>query len=78
MKNIVILSLLHLFFVPVLLNAYDNHRYIYIDEDGQFTPERGLRSGNGSKKSPFVIENFEISAPEEYAGITIKNTKNIL
>ena len=75
MKNIVILFLLYLFFVPVLLNAYDNHRYIYIDGDNQFTSERGLRSGNGSKESPFVIGDYEISAPEEYAGITINNTK---
>ena len=50
------------------------HRPIFIDGDDDFTPENGVREGNGTSLNPYIISNWKIIAIGK-SRITIKNTK---
>ncbi len=54
------------------------HRYIYIESNEQFTPERGVIGGRGRINDPYIIGGWTIDIgennPDGFSGITIANT----
>jgi len=62
--------------------AYEPHDQIVIMSDEDFTLENGVRSGNGTRLNPYVIEGWEIDLPEcageEYCsdGVVVQNTES--
>jgi len=48
---------------------------IKISGDGDFTPENGVREGNGTADSPYIISNWTIALSDWEYGIYIRGTK---
>ena len=51
-----------------------NHEPIYIFGDSDFTEDNGVRSGDGSRNNPYVIEGWLIDAPNADYGIYVDHT----
>ena len=51
-----------------------NHEPIYIYGDGDFTEANGVRSGDGSRNNPYLIEGWTIDAPNADYGIYVDHT----
>lgn len=60
-------------FIPAF--AFQLHNPINIDNDTNFSKENGVKSGNGTETSPYIIEGWGIELSNENdSGIFISNT----
>ncbi len=67
------LSLLIFETVPVRALTLQPHTPILIDGDKSFTPANGVGGGAGTLLNPYLIQNWNVTAPGG-TGVDIRNT----